>query len=192
MASTKASTQAFTLGTRQIQQALRRGAKAVLVAGGIQPSTQRGNKELTLAVQRLAQQSYSTLEEATQTGEALGQKIVEISQAKGLTDLDGGIVRQMMLTGDIPTVTKATTKPAKTAPVVIAEPKASELAPAPAIAEVEVVEPAEVEEDAIAADEPAEANAEIEAIDSAEEVVPETKSLSGKYQKLSPDNQTSG
>lgn len=107
------------LDTRQIQNALQRGAKDVLVASGIQPSTRRGNKELDLAVQRLAQQPYSTLEEATQTGKALGQKIVELSQAKGKTVLDGGIVRQMMLTGEIPTVVKVTAKPAKTTPVVV-------------------------------------------------------------------------
>ncbi|PSN13730.1 hypothetical protein C7293_14640 [filamentous cyanobacterium CCT1] len=167
-----ASTQAAPLGNRQIQQALRRGAKAALVAGGIQPSTRRGNKELTLAVQRLAQQPYSTLKEATQTGETLGQKIVEISQTKGLTHLDGAVVRQMMLIGDIPTVTKASAKPEKTTPVVVAAPQAPEPAPATTAkakleeAAVEVVEPAETEaeesvavEDAIA-EEPAETEAE--------------------------------
>jgi len=110
---------------RQIYQALRRGAKEALVANGIQPSTRRGSKELTLAVQRLAQQSYGSLDEATQTGQALGQTIAERSQAQGKTDLDGGIVRQMMLTGEIPTVTKVTTKPTKTTPVVVATPKAA-------------------------------------------------------------------
>ncbi|MGG6237289.1 hypothetical protein ACQ4N7_01515 [Nodosilinea sp. AN01ver1] len=177
-----ASTQATTLGKRQIQQALRRGAKAVLVAGGIEPSTRRGNKELTLAVQRLAQQPYSTLKAATQTGEALGQKIVAISQAKGLAHLDGGIVRQLMLTGDIPTVTKAATKPAKTTPVVVATPQAPASTPTPAAAdevevdeaevdaiastepaETEAVESIEAEADAIAADEPAEADTEASA-----------------------------
>ncbi|MFZ4674399.1 MAG: hypothetical protein ACOYM4_01660 [Nodosilinea sp.] len=110
---------------RQIYQALRRGAKEALVANGIQPSTRRGSKELTLAVQRLAQQSYGSLDEATQTGQALGQTIAERSQAQGKTDLDGGIVRQMMLTGEIPTVTKVITKPTKTTPVVVATPKAA-------------------------------------------------------------------
>ena len=110
---------------RQIYQALRRGAKEALVANGIQPSTRRGSKELTLAVQRLAQQSYGSLDEATQTGQALGQTIAERSQAQGKTDLDGGIVRQRMLTGEIPPVTKVTTKPTKTTPVVVATPKAA-------------------------------------------------------------------
>ncbi|PSR17011.1 hypothetical protein C8255_14770 [filamentous cyanobacterium CCP3] len=163
-----ASTQTSALGTRQIQQALRRSAKAVLVASGIQPSTRRGNKELTLAVQRLAQQPYNTLEDATQAGAALGQKIAEISQAKGLTNLDGGIVRQLMLTGDIPTVTEVTTKPAKTAPVVVAAPQAAAAAPAAAVAEeaeVAEVDVAEAEIDAIAGDEPDEP-AEPEAVES--------------------------
>ena len=126
---------------RQIYQALRRGAKEALVANGIQPSTRRGSKELTLAVQRLAQQSYGSLDEATQTGQALGQTIAERSQAKGKTDLDGGIVRQMMLTGEIPTVTKVTTKPTKTTPVVVATPKAAvpPATPVPAMAPIEAI-----------------------------------------------------
>lgn len=132
-----------TLTVRQIQAALQRGAKDTLVASGIQPATRRGNKELTLAVQRLAQQSYSTLDEATQAGQALGQKIVDRSQAKGTTDLDGGIIRQLLLTGEIPTVAKVKAKPAKTA-----EPQAKEsVAPIP-----EAVEPAKVEAIAEAAE----------------------------------------
>jgi hypothetical protein len=164
-----------TLGIRQVQQALQRGAKDVLVANGIQPSTRRGNKELDLAVQRLAQQTYSSLEEAAKTGEALGQKIVELSQAKGKTDLDGGIIRQMMLTGEIPTVVKVTTKPAKTSPVVVSTaPKAAAPAPAkPAAAEakveaavaVEAHDPVELEavEEDLAAEPPSEAIAPLEA-----------------------------
>ncbi|MGF1516305.1 MAG: hypothetical protein ACFCVB_00675 [Nodosilinea sp.] len=129
-----ASVNQSTLTVRQIQAALRRGVKDTLVASGIQPATRRGNKELTLAVQRLAQHSYGTLDEATQAGQALGQKIVDRSQAKGTTDLDGGIVRQLLLTGEIPTVAKA--KPPK--PAAVSEPQAK----APVAPSNEVVEPA--------------------------------------------------
>lgn len=151
-----ASVNQSTLTGRQIQAALRRGVKDTLVASGIQPATRRGNKELTLAVRRLAQQSYSTLDEATQAGQALGQKIADRSQAKGTTDLDGGIVRQLLLTGEIPTVAKTRgNKPAKTAAVVVSEPHAKapvtpdpipeavEPATAEAMAEAAAVEPAE-------------------------------------------------
>ncbi|HZG40855.1 MAG TPA: hypothetical protein VEZ50_19425 [Nodosilinea sp.] len=132
-----------TLSPRQVQQALGRGAKDVLVANGIQPSNRRGNKELTLAVQRLAQQTYSTLDDATQAGQALGQKIVDISQANGKTELDGGIVRQLMLTGEIPAVTKVTTKPAKSNPmVVIGAPQAIAPASAPVSVAAAAAEPA--------------------------------------------------
>ncbi len=150
-----ASVNQSTLTGRQIQAALRRGVKDTLVASGIQPATRRGNKELTLAVQRLAQQSYSTLDEATQAGQALGQKIADLSQAKGTTDLDGGIVRQLLLTGEIPTVAKTRAKPAKTAAVVVGEPQAkAPVAPSPeavepavaeAIAEAAELEPADLE-----------------------------------------------
>ncbi|MBE9155440.1 hypothetical protein IQ265_01085 [Nodosilinea sp. LEGE 06152] len=191
-----ASTQTSTPGNRQVQQALRRGAKAALVAGGIQPSTRRGNKELTLAVQRLAQQPYSTLEEATQAGAALGQKIVEISQAKGLTDLDGGIVRQLMLTGDIPTVTKATAKPAKTTPVSVVAPQAPASVPtsvAAAESEVDEAKPAEAKAEAIAADEPVEIEAadfieaEADAIAASEPAGADTKASEAATAKVEAD-----
>ena len=141
-----ASVHQSTLTGRQIQAALRRGVKDTLVASGIQPATRRGNKELTLAVQRLAQHSYSTLDEATQAGQALGQKIADRSQAKGTTELDGGIIRQLLLTGEIPTVAKAKAKPAKTAAVSEPQAKAS-VAPSN-----EVVEPAMAEAIADAAE----------------------------------------
>ncbi len=144
-----ASVNQSTLTGRQIQAALRRGVKNTLVASGIQPATRRGNKELTLAVQRLAQQSYSTLDEATQAGQALGQKIADRSQAKGTTDLDGSIVRQLLLTGEIPTVAKDKAKPAKTGAVVVSEPQAKAGTPDP---RPEVVEPAMAEAIAEAAD----------------------------------------
>ena len=155
-----ASVNQSPLGNRQLYQALRRGAKDVLTANGIQPSTRRGNKELDLALQRLAQQPYDTLAAASQAGQALGQKIVEISQAKGKTDLDGGIVRQMLLTGEIPAVEKVMAKPAKTAPAqimaVVAEPQAKAPTPAAepeaAAAPVpEVVETAATEAEVMAA-----------------------------------------
>ena len=166
---------------RQIYQALRRGAKEALVANGIQPSTRRGSKELTLAVQRLAQQSYGSLDEATQTGQALGQTIAERSQAQGKTDLDGGIVRQMMLTGEIPTVTKVTTKPTKTTPVVVATPKAA-IPPAtpvpaavPAMAPIEAIATDDDETPAAPAAEPLEA--EVLETEALETEVLETEAL---------------
>ncbi|MGF1568027.1 MAG: hypothetical protein ACFCVD_08135 [Nodosilinea sp.] len=129
-----------SLGYRQIRQAMRRAAKDVLVANGIEPSTRRGNKELDLALQRLARQSYDSLEVATEVGQALGQKIVELSQAQGTTNLDGGIVRQMLLTGEIPTVPKLSQKPPKTTPVVMMPSQA-----APSKAKATAVEAAETE-----------------------------------------------
>jgi hypothetical protein len=137
-----ASVNQSTLNGRQIQAALNRGVRDTLVANGIQPASRRGKKELTLAVQRLAQQSYSTLDEATQAGQALGQKIVDLSQGK--TELDGGIVRQLLITGEIPMSAKAKAKPAKTAAADVGAPET----PAPAMTPApipEAVEPAVAE-----------------------------------------------
>ena len=131
-----ASVNQSTLNGRQIQAALSRSARDTLVANGIQPTNRRGTKELNRAVQRLAQQSYSSLDEATQAGQSLGQKIVERSQGK--TELDGGIVRQLMITGAIPMPGKATAQPTKTA-------AAGDPALAEAIAEATDLEPAEMD-----------------------------------------------
>ncbi len=145
-----ASVNQSTLNGRQIQAALSRGARDTLVANGIQPTTRRGKKELTLAVQRLAQHSYNSLDEATQAGQALGQKIVDLSQGK--TELDGGIVRQLLITGEISMPAKATAKPAKTAAADMSAPQtpdpipeAVEPAMAKAIDETAELEPADVD-----------------------------------------------
>ncbi|MBE9136498.1 hypothetical protein IQ254_04675 [Nodosilinea sp. LEGE 07088] len=158
-----ASANSSDLGIRQIQQTLWRAAKTTLIDGGIQPNTRRGNKELDLAVQRLAQQPYRTIDEVNQAGQDLGQKIIEISQAQGKTNLDGGIVRQMMLTGEIATVTKAVaTKPT---PIAASQPQTSvpNSAVDPAVeaieADVPEIEAIEAEIEAIEADVP-----EVEAI----------------------------
>lgn len=168
-----ASTQTSPLSVRQIQQTLQRAAKETLVESGLRPATRRSKKELDLAVQRLAQQPYSTLNDATQAGQSLGQKIVERSQARGKTELDAGIIRQLMLTGDIPTVAKvAPAKPAKPAPAVAPPIEAvEEPAPLPEVEpEVEVVEAMEAVKGVETVDpsiEEAPAMAEIETLDPA-------------------------
>jgi len=109
-------------GYRHIRRTIRQQAKAVLVANGMQPSTKRGNRELDAALSRLAMQPYPNLDAAAQVGQDLGQKIVDLSKAKNQTHLDAAIIRQMVLTGEIPTVTKTTQKPARSAQVTISAP----------------------------------------------------------------------
>jgi hypothetical protein len=118
-----AQVQSKQFGYRHTCQAIRRAVKQVLGENHIRPSTKRGNKELNIAIHRLALQPYSTLDDAAQVGQALGQQIVDLSKEKGKTDLDGGIIRQIVLLGDIPTAPKQMAKPAKTPQVVVSPPK---------------------------------------------------------------------
>jgi hypothetical protein len=132
------------LGYRQVCRTIRRATKQVLVANALQPATKRGNKELSIAINHLALQAYDNLEAATEAGQVLGQQIVDLSKAKGKTNLDSGIVRQLLLSGAIPTVTKPKAKLAKATPVVVIPAKSSTLSavtvpetPAPGLTEPE-------------------------------------------------------
>ena len=46
-------------------------------------------------VGKIAQHSFDSLEQASDIGEKLGEKITEISQKQGKQNLDGGIIRQL-------------------------------------------------------------------------------------------------
>jgi cobalamin biosynthesis protein CobT len=135
------------LGYRSIRRTIRQQAKAVLVANDMRPSTKRGNREFRVALNRLAMQPYESLDTAAQVGQELGQKIVDLSKAKDKGNLDAGIIRQMVLTGEIPTVPKTTQKLARSAQVTVAPLKAKAETTTPAPVEPE---PAAAEESAVA------------------------------------------
>ena len=86
---------------RQTQRALRQGAKAVLISRGMNPSTRRGNRELEMLLDKLAQKSYASAEDALHMGEALGWEIVKLSERRGQTHLDASVIRQVAQSGDL-------------------------------------------------------------------------------------------
>jgi len=149
------------LGYRSIHHTIRQHAKAVLVANDMRPSTKRGNREFKIALNRLAMQPYNSLDAAAQVGQELGQKIVDFAKAQNKTNLDAGIIRQMVLTGEIPTVPKTTHKPAKSAQVTVTPPtaKTAKAEPAPAAPVPEAL----VEAEALAESEVTEADSVVEA-----------------------------
>jgi hypothetical protein len=134
-------------GYRQVRRTILQQAKAVLVANDMRPSTKRGNREFNVALNRLAMQPYDSLDAAAQVGQELGQKIVDLSKAKDKSNLDAGVIRQMVLTGEIPTVPKVTQKTAKSPQLNVAAPKAKAKTTAPDPIEPE---PAAAEEAAAA------------------------------------------
>ncbi|MBD2259718.1 succinate dehydrogenase assembly factor 2 [Pseudanabaena sp. FACHB-2040] len=85
----------------QTQKALRRGAKAVLMSRGVNPSTRRGNKELDMLLNKLAQKSYASLEDAVRMGEAVGWEIAKLAERRNQTNLDASVIRQVAESGDL-------------------------------------------------------------------------------------------
>ncbi|GBF78691.1 GatB/YqeY domain-containing protein [Aphanothece sacrum] len=83
-------------GTKLIKF-LKKTIKGVLSDKGINPSTYRGNKELDILVKRLAKESFTSITEAKIMAEKVGENIVELSQQKGKTYLDKGIIQQLSL-----------------------------------------------------------------------------------------------
>lgn len=86
---------------REVEKALRRGAKAVLMSRGMNPSTRRGNKELDMLLDRLNQKSYASLEDAVRMGEAVGWEIVKLSERRNQTHLDASVIRQVADSKDL-------------------------------------------------------------------------------------------
>lgn len=93
-----------TLRSKQVEKSIIKGVKKAIVASGIDPSTRSGNKELSYLAGRLAKHSFQSLEAATQLGEALGQKIVALSQQSGKTHLDRSVIWQLVLQKQLPPI----------------------------------------------------------------------------------------
>lgn len=81
----------------QIEKSLKRAVKRVLAAKGINLSTRKGNKELDFVLKQMTGTSFSSFTEVEATGEALGIKIVELSEQLGKTHLDRGVIRHLSL-----------------------------------------------------------------------------------------------
>jgi uncharacterized protein YqeY len=76
---------------------LKKAAKREIASQGIDPHTRRGNRELSILVNRLAQKLFISLEEVEQVGSDLGLQIAALSHKKGKKYLDKEIVRSLAL-----------------------------------------------------------------------------------------------
>jgi len=72
-----------------------RSAKEFIAARGLNTTTRKGSKELELLIKKITGQSLSDREQATQIGQKVGEKIVELSRQKAKHNLDKGVVRQL-------------------------------------------------------------------------------------------------
>ncbi|GAB4235727.1 MAG: hypothetical protein Kow00121_63190 [Elainellaceae cyanobacterium] len=98
-----------------IEKSISKGVKKVIAESGIDPSTRRGNKELSYLIKRLAKQPIRDLKAATQVGEDLGQKIVALSRQLGRENLDQGIIRKLVIAGDLPAIAELSASEAQSA-----------------------------------------------------------------------------
>jgi hypothetical protein len=93
---------------KQIERAIKKGAKKIITESGLNPSTRTGSKALDHLVKQLIskqpEQAIATVPIATALGEALGRKIVGLSQEMGKTNLDQGVIWQLMIRRDLPSV----------------------------------------------------------------------------------------
>jgi hypothetical protein len=93
------------LGTRQAEKAIIRSAKRVIATRGLVLSTKSGSKELKRVVKKLSTaEPCKSLDIATSLGEALGDKVVALSQKLGKKNLDRGVLLAISIPGDLPSI----------------------------------------------------------------------------------------
>ena len=92
------------LRARQVEKEMIRSAKNILAEQGLNPSTKRGNKELTIVVKRLASTPCNDMQLARDVGITLGEAIVALSQKLGKTHLDQGIIQQLSVQDALPSL----------------------------------------------------------------------------------------
>jgi len=97
------------MNSKQVERAIQKSAKKVIIESGI-ASSRAGNKELKHLATKLASQPASRLEAAQMLGTQLGQRIVELSQKSNKQNLDAGIIRLLIRTKAVPSVTDLPTE----------------------------------------------------------------------------------
>ncbi|MEL6222819.1 MAG: hypothetical protein AAFR31_09295, partial [Cyanobacteria bacterium J06627_8] len=92
------------VNTKQIAKLIRASAKRVIASTDINTSTRKGNKELDFIAKRMADAQPLTPADAEQLGQALGERIVALSQSLGRKNLDQGVLHQLAVKGDLPSL----------------------------------------------------------------------------------------
>jgi hypothetical protein len=111
---------------------LKQSTKQGLHNQGINPHTRRGNKELHLLINQVAQAPFDSKAEVQAAGTSLAERIVELSQQQGKQNLDAGVVRKLTLSGSWQPLSGI---PQSQPPAEIDQPSAPEPAREPANAE---------------------------------------------------------
>ncbi|MEB3211232.1 MAG: hypothetical protein VKL39_07750, partial [Leptolyngbyaceae bacterium] len=92
------------INNKQIAKMIRASAKRVIATTDLNTSTRKGNKELDFIVKRMANAQTLTPADAEQLGKALGEQIVQLSQSLGRKSLDHGVLHQLAVKGQVPSL----------------------------------------------------------------------------------------
>jgi uncharacterized protein len=99
--------------SKKLIKLLTKTIKEVVVKKEIHPTTRKGNKELSLLVKQIAQGKIRDKEQAIAYGEKLGEVIVEFSQKNQKKYLDKGVIRQIALQKQLPSLPETAPEPIK-------------------------------------------------------------------------------
>jgi uncharacterized protein YqeY len=90
--------------SKKLIKLLTKSIKEAVAKKEIHPTTRKGNKELSLLVKQLVQANLYDKEQAIAYGEKLGEVIAEFSQKNQKNYLDKGVIRQIALQKQLPSL----------------------------------------------------------------------------------------
>jgi hypothetical protein len=111
--------------TKKLVKLLTKTIKEVVVNKEIHPTTRKGNKELSLLVKQIAKSNLCNKKQAIKYGEQLGEVIVEFSQKNQKKYLDKGVLRQIALQKQLPSLPEITPETTKAEKPIVEEKAAS-------------------------------------------------------------------
>ncbi|MDJ0615879.1 MAG: hypothetical protein QNJ63_03860 [Calothrix sp. MO_192.B10] len=131
-----------TLSNKQLVKVITKTIKKNVALQGINSTTRKGNKELELLVKTVSKKkSFTDLSEAREVGEKLGERIIQVSQQRGKKDLDKGVIRFLVSTGEVLTAIGFSKKAKPTSPQPSDEPVVE-----PDVVAINTPKPAETEQ----------------------------------------------
>jgi uncharacterized protein len=99
--------------SQKLIKLLTKSIKEVVAKKEIKPTTRQGNKELALLVKQIVNANLQNEEQAIKYGEQLGEVIAEFSQKNKKKYLDRGVVRQIILQKQLPSLPEIAPKQTK-------------------------------------------------------------------------------
>lgn len=90
--------------SKKLIKLLTKSIKEAVAKKEINPTTRKGNKELSLLVKQIANENLCNEEQAIKYGEQLGEVIAEFSNKNQKKSLDRGVIKQIALQKQLPSL----------------------------------------------------------------------------------------